>query len=128
MASLIEASAISKADLRKTHLLASQTPLNEEQTPEFQILVANGHLETPNATVELQFEIGDIQFKRYVVVTNLTSPLFELLFLQRNSTILDIRQRVFIFLFFSIQLKHLKTRTLTLTNFHQIQQTVQPGK
>ena len=70
-------------------------------------MVANGHLETPTTTVELQFEVGDILFKqRFIVVTNLTSRLSGLLFLQRNSTILDMRHGVLHFLFFSMQLKH----------------------
>ena len=39
-------------------------------------------------------------------MTNLTSPLIGLLFLQRNSTILDLRQRILNFPFFSMQLKN----------------------
>ena len=38
-------------------------------------------------------------------MTNLTSPLIGLLFLQRNSTILDMRQGILNFPFFSMQLK-----------------------
>ena len=37
---------------------------------------------------------------------NLTSPLIGLLFLQRNSTILDMRQGILNFPFFSMQLKN----------------------
>ena len=38
-------------------------------------MVANGNLDTPSATVELPFEVGDILFKeRCIVMTNLTSP------------------------------------------------------
>ena len=70
-------------------------------------MVANGQLEAPIATVELQFEVGDIIFReKFIVMTKLTSPLIGLLFLQRNSTILQMRQGILIFLFFSMQLKN----------------------
>ena len=70
-------------------------------------MVANGQLEAPIATVKLQFEVGDITFREnFIVMTNLTSPLLGLLFLQRNSTILDMRQGIPNFPFFSMQLKN----------------------
>ena len=56
-------SAIPEADLRKIRLLAPHTILNEGPPPEVQIMVANGQLEEPIATVELQFEVGDITFR-----------------------------------------------------------------
>ena len=100
-------SAIPEADLRKIRLMAPHTILHEGPQPEFQIMVANRHLEAHIATVELQFEVGDITFReKFIVMTNLTSPLMGLLFLQRNSTILDIRQGILNFPFFSMQLKN----------------------
>ena len=85
-------SAISEAYTRKIRLLASQAILNEGTLPDFRRMVANGHLQTASATVELQFEIGDILFReRFIVLTNLTGPLIGLLFLQKNSTILERR-------------------------------------
>ena len=100
-------SAIPEADLRKIRLLAPHTILNEGPPPEFQIMVANEQLEAPIATVELQFEVGDITFReKFIILTNLTSPLIGLLFLQRNSTILDMRQGTLNFPFFSMQLKN----------------------
>ena len=86
-------SIIPEADLRKIRLLAPHTMLKEGPPPEFKIMVANGHLEAPIATVELQFEVGHITSREnFIVMTNLTSPLIGLLFLQRNSTLLDMRQ------------------------------------
>ena len=39
-------------------------------------MVANGQLEAPLATVELQFEVGDITSgEKFTVITNLKSPL-----------------------------------------------------
>ena len=100
-------SAIPEADLRKIRLLAPRTILNEGPPPEFQNMVANGQLEAPIATVELQFEVGDITFReKFIVMTNLASPLIGLLFLQRNSTKLDMRQGILNFHFFSMQLKN----------------------
>ena len=67
-------------------------------------MVADGQLDEPIATVELQFEVGDITFKQnFIVMTNLTRPLIGLLFLQRNNTILDMRRGILNFPFFSMQ-------------------------
>ena len=105
--------------------------LNEGPPPEFQIMVANGQLEAPIATVELQFEIGDITFReKFIVMTNLTSPLIGLLFLQRNSTILDMRQGILNFSFFSMQLKN-EDRTypnVIEPILNPVETTLQPGK
>ena len=100
-------SAIPEADLRKIRLLSPNTILNGGPPPEFQTMVANGQLEAPIATVELQFEIGDIIIREnFEVMANLTSPLIGLLFVQRNSTILDMRQGILNFPLFSMQLKN----------------------
>ena len=99
-------SAIPEADLRKIRLLAPQSIVKEGPAPNFQIMLANGQLETPKSTVELKFEVGDIEFHEiFIVMEKLTSPLIGLSFLQRNNTILDMRQGVLNFPFFSMQLK-----------------------
>ena len=70
-------------------------------------MVANRQLDAPFATVELQFEVDDITFREtFIVMINLTSPLIGLLFLQRNSTILDMHQGILNFPIFSMQLKN----------------------
>ena len=124
-------SRIPEADLRKFRLLAPHTILNEGPPPEFQIMVANGQLEAPIATVELQFEVGDFTFReKFIVMTNLTSPLIGLLFLQRNSTILDMRQGILNFPFFSMQLKN-EDRTypnIIEPIINQVDTILQPGK
>ena len=69
-------------------------------------MVANGQLETPKSTVELKFEVGHIEFHEiFIVMEKLTSPLIGFSFLQRNNTILDMRQGVLNFPLFSMQLK-----------------------
>ena len=99
-------SAIPEADLCKILLLAPQSIVKEGPAPNFQIMVANGQLETPKSTVELKFEVGDIEFYEiFIVLEKLTSPLIGLSFFQRNNTILDMRQGVLKFPFFSMQLK-----------------------
>ena len=124
-------SASPEAELRKIRLLAPHTILNEGPPPEFQIMVANGQLEAPIATVELQFEVGDITFReKFIVMTYLTSLLFGLLFLQRNSTILDVRQGILNFPFFSMQLKN-EDRTypnVIEPILNPVETTLQPGK
>ena len=69
-------------------------------------MVENGDLETPKSLVELKFEVGDIEFHEIVVVMEkLSSPIFGLMFLQRNHTVLDMRQGILNFPYFSMQLK-----------------------
>ena len=56
-------------------------------------MVANGDLETPKSTVELKFEVGDIEFHEiFIVMEKLSNPIIGLMFLQRNHTVLDTRQ------------------------------------
>ena len=95
-----------EADLRKIRLLAPQSIVKEGPAPNIQIMVANEQLEIPKSTVELKFEVGDIKFHEiFIVMEKLTSPLIGLSFLQRNNTILDMRQGVLNFPSFSMQLK-----------------------
>ena len=94
-------------------------------------MVANGQLEAPIATVELQFEVGDNRFReKFIVMTNLTSPLIGLLFLPCNSTILDMRQGILHFPFFSMQLKN-EDRTypnVVEPILNPVETILQPGK
>ena len=99
-------SAIQEADLRKIRLLAPQSIVKEGPAPSFQIKDANGNLETPKSTVELKFEVEDIEFHEiFIVIENLSSPIIGLMFLQRNHTVLDMRQGILNFPYFSMQLK-----------------------
>ena len=124
-------SAIPEAALCKIGLLAPHIILNEGPPPEFHIMVANGQLEAPIATVELQLEVGDITFgENFIVMTNLTSPLIGLLLLKRNSTILDMRQGILNFPLFSMQLKN-EDRTypdVIEPILNTVETILQPGK
>ena len=68
---------------RKIKLLTTQSIIKEGPPPSFQMMVANGQLETPKATVELNFEVGDIEF--HPVMDNLTGPIIGLLFFTKKS-------------------------------------------
>ena len=61
-------SAIPEMDLRKILLLSSQPVIREGPRPNFQIMVANGQLETPKSTIELKFEGGDIESHEFFIV------------------------------------------------------------
>ena len=99
-------SAIPKKDLRKILLLSPQSVIREGPPPNFLILVANGQLETPKSTIKLKFEVGDIEFHEiFIIMEHLTGPIIGLMFLQRNHTAPDMRQRILNFPFFSMQLK-----------------------
>ena len=69
-------------------------------------MVASGQVEPLKITVELNFGNSDIEFHEiYFVMEKLTSPLIGSSFLQRNNTILDMRQVILNFTVFSMQLK-----------------------
>ena len=68
-------STITEADLRKIRLLAPESVIKEGPAPNFQIMVANGQLETPKSSVELKFEVGNIEFHEvFIVMEKLTEP------------------------------------------------------
>ena len=99
-------SAIPEADLRKIRLLAPQSIVKEGPATSFQTMVANGDLETPKITVDLKFEVGDIEFHEiFKVMEKLSSPIIGQMFLQRNHTVLDMRHGILNFPYFSMQLK-----------------------
>ena len=99
-------SAIPEMDLGKIRLLSPQSVIREGPPPKFQIMVANGQLETPKSTIELKFEVGDIEFHEiFIVMEHLTGTIIGLMFLQRNHTVLDMRQGILNFPFFSMLLK-----------------------
>ena len=99
-------SAIPEMDLRIMRLLSPQSVIREGQPPNFQIMGANGQLETPKSTIELKFEVDDIEFHEMsIVMEHLTVPSIGLMFLQRTHTVLDLRQGILNFPSFSMQLK-----------------------
>ena len=95
-----------RSGLTKNRLLELKLIANERPFLDIQIKVANGRLETPSATVELQLDVGGIFFKeRFIVMTNLTRPLTGFL-LGRNNNFLDLRQAELNSFVFFMQLNH----------------------
>ena len=78
------------------HKIKSVSPdniLKEMDLPTFKLQVANGDIETPTKTVQLQFELGDWKFKEtFIVATKMTGPILGLTFLKNNSALLDVSQ------------------------------------
>ena len=71
----------------------------------FQIMVANGDFETPKSTVELKFEVRDIEFQEILlVIEKLSIPIIRLMFLQRNHTVLYMRQGILTFPYYTLLL------------------------
>ena len=100
--------ALPEMDLRKLRLPSPQSVIRERPPLNFQIMVANGQLETPKSTIELKFEVGDIEFHEiFIVMEKLMGPIIGLMFLQRNHTVR----------FFSMQLK---------TDYHQYSNVLEP--
>ena len=94
-------------------------------------MVANGQLETPKSTIELKFEAGDIEFLEIlIVVENLTGLIIGLLFLQRNHTILNMKQGIQNYTFFSMQLKTASHRYSSLLEpiLNPTQKTIPPNE
>ena len=75
-------SAISEQDLNKIKLLAPEAITDTGFAPNFQIMVANGQLETPIETVCLTIEVADVMFEEnFIVMEVLPNPLIGLCFL-----------------------------------------------
>ena len=124
-------SAISEQDPNKIKLLAPEAITDTGPAPNFQIMVANGQLETPIGTVCLTFEVADFMFKEnFIVMKILPNPLIGLCFLKRNNAIFDIRQGILTFPHLSMQLKpehSLPTRQSTPL-LAEATYTLQPGE
>ena len=80
--------------------------LEIDESPNFQIQVANGQLEKPLATTTLKFEIGDNTFaEHFVVMRKLTGPICGLLFMRKNSVVIDTIHGLIIFPILGIQVE-----------------------
>ena len=82
-----------ESELQKIKSVSPDNILKEMDPPTFKLQVANGDIETPTKTVQLQFELGDWTFKEtFIVATKMTGPILGLTFLKNNSAILDVSQ------------------------------------
>ena len=83
-------SAIAQDDLDTIKQKAPNNNLKIDETPNFQIQVANGQLEKPLSTATLKFEIRDnTSAERFVVMKKLTGPQIGLHVMRNNSVVID---------------------------------------
>ena len=99
-------SAIAQDDLDTIKEKAPNNVLKIDDPTNFQIQVANGHLEKPIATITLKFEIGDNIFaEHFVVMKRLTRPLIGLHFMRDNSVVIDTTHGLIYFPHLTMQAK-----------------------
>ena len=99
-------SAIAQKELDRIQQQAPSNILKIDDLPNFQIQVANGQLEKPTATATLKFDIGDHIFaEHFVVMKNLTGPIFGLHFMEHNSVVIDTTHGLIHFPHLTMQVK-----------------------
>ena len=83
-------SAIAQTELDRIKQQAPGNIFKIDDPPNFQIQVANGHLEKPISTATLNFDIGDnTSAQHFVVINNLTEPIIGLHFMSHNIVVID---------------------------------------
>ena len=88
----------------------------DDDTPNFQIQVANGQLEKPLATATLNFEIGvNIFAELFVVLKKLTGPMLGLHFIRNNSVVNDTTHGLIPFPHLTMNVKTAKNETTERT-------------
>ena len=91
---------------------ASSNIIKIDEPPNFQIQVANGQLEKPVATATLKFDIGNHNFaEHFVVMKNLTGPIFGLHFMRHNSVVIDTTHSLIHFPHLTMQVKSALSET-----------------
>ena len=107
-------SAIAQNDLDTVKEKASNIILKIDDSPNFQIKVANGQLEKPMATATPKFEIGHNTFaEHFVVMKKLTGPIIGLRFMRNNSVVIDATHGLTHFPHLTMQFKTASKETTT---------------
>ena len=107
-------SAIAPNDMDTIKEKAPNNNLKIDDPSNFQIQVANGHLEKPLSTATLKFEIGDNTFaEHFVVMKKLTGPINELHFMRNNSVVIDMTHGLIHFPHLTMQVKTASSKTTT---------------
>ena len=105
-------SAIAQDDLETIKQKAPNSILKIDETPNFQIQVANGQLEKPLSTAILKFENGDNSFaEHFVVMKKVTGPIFGLHFMRNNSVVIDTTHGLIHFPHLTMQVKTASSET-----------------
>ena len=106
--------AIAQHDLDTIKQKDPNNNLKIDDPPNFQIQVANGHLEKPLSRATLKFEIGDNSFvEHFVVMTKLTGPIIGLHFMRNNSVVIDTTHGLIHFPQLTMQIKTTSSETTT---------------
>ena len=82
-----------ESEFQKLKNMSPNNILQEADPPPFKLQVANGDIESPTKTIQVQFEIGDWTFKEtFIVVNKITGPILGHSVLKNNTAILDASQ------------------------------------
>ena len=104
--------AIAQNDLDTSKQKAPKIILKVHDPPNFQIQMANGHLEKPLATATLKFEIGDNIFaEHFVVMKKLAGPIRGLHFMRSNSVVIGTTSGLIYFPHLTMQVKTASSET-----------------
>ena len=107
-------SAIARDDLETIKQKAPNNILKIDDSPNFQIQVANGQLEKPLSTTTLKIEFGDLSFAdQFVVMKKLTGPIIGLHFMRNNSVVIDTTHGLIHFPHMTMQDKTASSETTT---------------
>ena len=105
-------SAIAQKELDRIQQQSPSNILKIDDSPNFQIQVANGQLEKPTATTTLKFDIGDHIFaEHFVVMKNQTGPFIDLHFMRHNSVVIDTTHGLVHFPHLTMQVKSALSQT-----------------
>ena len=106
--------AIALDDLDTIKQEAPKITFKIDETPSFQIQVANSQLEKFLATATLKFETVDNNFvEHFVVMKKLTGPIIGLHFMRNNSVVLDTTHGLIHFPHLTMQVKTASSETIT---------------
>ena len=107
-------SAIAQDSLETIKQKAPNNILKTDDPLNFQIQVANGHLEKPLSTASLKSEIGDNSFAgHFVTIKKMTRPLIGLHFMRNNSVVIDTTHGLIHFPHLTMQIKTTSSVTTT---------------
>ena len=104
-------SAIAQSELDRIQQQASASIFKIDDSPNFQVQVANGQLGKPMATATLKFVIGDNNFAEHFVKMNLTGPIKGLHFMRHNTVVIDTRHGFIQFPHLTLQAKNAAIET-----------------
>ena len=104
--------AIAQKELDRIKQQAPSKILKIDDSPNFQIQIANGQLEKPIATATLNFVTGNHIFaSHFVAVNNLTGPFIGLHFMRHNSVVIDTTHGLIHFTHLALQTKSSLSQT-----------------